>query len=93
MIIVRGLDILIPTLRLLQILGGVALKSENLIETCKKIESSFDLPFYIYSKIRSKSNEKVIAPLKIGLNISNECHFRCPYCFVSKNSEYLRYQD
>lgn len=69
------------------------MKSENLIETCKKIESSFDLPFYIYSKISSKSNEKVIAPLKIGLKITNECHFRCPYCFVSKNSEYLRYQD
>ncbi len=93
MIIARDLGILIPTLRLLQILGGVALKSENLIETCKKIESSFDLPFYIYSKISSQNNEKVIAPLKIGLKITNECHFRCPYCFVSKNSEYLSYQN
>lgn len=69
------------------------MKYKNFLEKCKKIESTFDLPFYIYSKTCSEDNEKVIAPLKIGLKITNECHFRCPYCFVTKNTEYLKFQD
>ncbi|WP_231233702.1 radical SAM protein [Streptococcus equi] len=51
--------------------------------------SDFDLPYYIYSKIKRNKTEKVISPLKIGLKITNACYFRCPYCFVSKEEDYL----
>lgn len=65
----------------------------NILEVSQNLGNDFDLPYYIYSKVKTSTNEKVISPLKIGLKITNACHFRCPYCFVKKEEDYLSFDN
>lgn len=38
----------------------------NILEVSQNLGNDFDLPYYIYSKVKTSTNEKVISPLKIG---------------------------
>ena len=42
----------------------------NILEVSQNLGNDFDLPYYIYSKVKTSTNEKVISPLKIGLKIT-----------------------
>ncbi|QLB49875.1 radical SAM/SPASM domain-containing protein [Streptococcus sanguinis] len=69
------------------------MEKQNILEVSQNLGNDFDLPYYIYFKVKSDTNEKVISPLKIGLKITNACHFRCPYCFVIKEEDYLSFDN
>lgn len=52
---------------------------ENLITT----DNLFSTAMYL--KIHKNNIVRLSAPIKIGLKITDDCLFRCPYCFVNKN--------
>ena len=52
------------------------MKNNNLLKISQDLGNDFDLPYYIYTKVKTDTNEKVSAPLKIGLKLTNACHFR-----------------
>jgi radical SAM protein with 4Fe4S-binding SPASM domain len=61
----------------------------NYIDTCND-KYPFDITWYIYSRLKSEKNiEKSILPLKIGLKVTNYCHFNCTYCFTKKDNNYM----
>lgn len=57
---------------------------KNYLDISNNITTNFDFYYYLYSRLKQNNVEKAIAPLKIGLKITNNCKFRCPYCFVNK---------
>lgn len=69
------------------------MKNNNLLKISQDLGNDFDLPYYIYTKVKTDTNEKVSAPLKIGLKLTNACHFRCPYCFVYKDNDYVDFDN
>ncbi|HEO6754741.1 TPA: SPASM domain-containing protein [Streptococcus agalactiae] len=69
------------------------MKQQNILEISQNLGNDFDLPYYIYSRLKSDINEKAVSPLKIGLKITNACHFRCPYCFVIKEEDFLSFDN
>ena len=65
------------------------MKNNCYLSIIKQVDTSFDLNYYIYTKIKKRNIEKVSSPLKVGLKITGKCHFRCQYCFVNKEKAYL----
>lgn len=58
-------------------------------EIFSRIESSHDLSYYLFDRLKNMEKYRAVAPLKIGLKITNRCNFKCSYCFVKKNSSDL----
>ncbi|RBR28915.1 radical SAM/SPASM domain-containing protein [Enterococcus cecorum] len=65
---------------------------KNYLEISSKITNNFDFYYYVYSRIKANNVEKTVAPLKIGLKITDNCKFRCSYCFVNKKNHNLSLQ-
>ena len=40
------------------------MEKQNILEVSQNLGNDFDLPYYIYFKVKSDTNEKVISPLK-----------------------------
>lgn len=56
---------------------------QNISEKNKK----FDLSYYIFKRIEENDFKRTSSPMRIGIKITNNCLFRCEYCFTEKNKK------
>lgn len=54
-------------------------------EKCTK-HIGFDIGYYIYDKLKKRGIEKSVAPLVVGLKVTDRCTFNCKNCFVKKGT-------
>lgn len=59
-------------------------------EICNS-NNKFDFVYYVYKRLLENGVEKSDMPIKLGLNITNKCKFKCLDCFVNKGSSDMSY--
>ena len=72
------------------------MKGVNLMDNKNKIiaiqnisekNKNFDLPYYIFKRIEENRYQRTSSPMRIGIKVTNNCLFRCEYCFTQKNEK------